>query len=281
MEKNKGYKPCYKKRSQEEFMDRYTKIAGRFLRHGLVAGMLMFAALPAHAAGVSFFLDQSNKLPDDANYLSVMLTENATGGVDFLVKTLAPLNDIAGSHFGIQKFGFSFVDGTWGEISGHPDRKHGKSNRHGDDLGRRETWDEISGLPDHWRVQNNKRMDGFDKFDIRLAGKGKARTDTLNFTVNDVSLSDFGSLFAAQVTGFEWCKIDDKWRNWCDGKNCTTSAYFAGSMSVSQVPIPAAVWLFGSGLIGLAAVARRKEPDGTPLVARYKTVEVLTMEDLP
>jgi hypothetical protein len=234
-------------------MDRYKDIAGRFLRHGLVAGMLLFAALPAHATSVSFFLDQSNQLPDGTNYLSVMLTENGTGGVDFLVKTLAPLNDIAGSNFGIQMFGFSFADGTWGEISE---------------------------LPDHWRVQNNKRMDGFGNFDIRLAGTGNARTDSLSFTVNDVNLNDFGSLFSAHVAGFEWCTIDDNRRNWCDGKNCTTSAFFAGSMPVSQVPLPAALWLFGSGLIGLAAVTRRKKPDDTPLVARYKTIEVLTMEDL-
>jgi hypothetical protein len=261
-------------------MDRYTKIAGRFLQHGLVAGMLMVAALPAHAASISFFLDQSNKLPDGTNYLSVMLTENETGGVDFLVQTLDPLNNLAGSHFGIQMFGFSFADGTWGEISGPPYHKDGKSYRHGDDFGKHKTWDEISGLPDHWRVQNNKRIDGFGKFDIRLAGEGNARTDSLSFTVNDVSLNDFGSLFSAHVAGFEWCMIDNNRRNWCDGKNCTTSALFAGTMPVSQVPIPAAMWLFGSGLIGLAAVTRRKKPDGTPLVARYKTVEVLTMEDL-
>ena len=31
------------------------------------------------------------------------------------------------------------------------------------------------------------------------------------------------------------------------------------SMSVTTVPVPAAVWLFGSGLIGLFGVARRKE----------------------
>jgi hypothetical protein len=261
-------------------MDCYTKIAGRFLRFGLVTGMLMVAALPAHAASVSFFLDQSNKLSDGTNYLSVMLTENETGGVDFLVRTLDPLNNIAGSHFGIQMFGFSFADGTWEEISGYPDYIHGKGNRHGDDFGKHKTWDEISGLPNHWSVQNNKHMDGFGKFDIRLAGRGNARTDSLSFTVNGVSLDDFSPLFSAHVAGFEWCMIDDNRRNWCDGRNCTTSAFFAGSMPVSQVPIPAAVWLFGSGLIGLAAVTRRKKPDGTPLVARDKTVEVLTMEDL-
>ncbi len=31
------------------------------------------------------------------------------------------------------------------------------------------------------------------------------------------------------------------------------------SLTVSQVPIPAAAWLFGSGLIGLVAVSRRRE----------------------
>lgn len=32
----------------------------------------------------------------------------------------------------------------------------------------------------------------------------------------------------------------------------------AASVNVSAVPVPAAVWLFGSGLIGLAGVARRR-----------------------
>ena len=32
-----------------------------------------------------------------------------------------------------------------------------------------------------------------------------------------------------------------------------------GAMPVSAVPVPAAVWLFGSGLIGLVAVARCKQ----------------------
>lgn len=217
-------------------MDCYTKIAGRFLRHGLVAGMLMLAALPAQAASVSFFLDQSNKLPDGTNYLSVMLTENETGGVDFLVKTLAPLNDIAGSHFGIQKFGFGLSNGVF---------------------------EEIENLPDGWKVKHNKRMDGFGRFDFRLQGKGWARTEELSFTVGGVSLGDFDSLFAAHVAGFEWCKTDDdeernKKRRWCGDRDCVTSAYFAGDMSVSEVPVPAAMWLFGSGLLGLIGVARRK-----------------------
>ncbi len=214
-------------------MDRYTKIAGRFLRHGFVAGMLMFAALPAYAASVSFFLDQSNKLPDGTNYLSVNLTESE-GGVNVFVKTLDPLNSIAGNHFGIQKFGFGLSNGVF---------------------------EEITDLPDGWKVKNNKRMDGFGRFDFRLQSKGRARTDELSFTVGGVSLGDFDSLFAAHVAGFEWCKTDDeerkKKRRWCGDRDCVTSAYFAGSMPASPVPVPAAVWLFGSGLLGLIGVARR------------------------
>lgn len=35
-------------------------------------------------------------------------------------------------------------------------------------------------------------------------------------------------------------------------------AFIAGSAQISAVPVPAAVWLFGSGLIGLVGIARRK-----------------------
>ena len=49
--------------------------------------------------------------------------------------------------------------------------------------------------------------------------------------------------FAAHIAGF-------------DTTNSVTSAQFAGS--TPAVPVPAAVWLFGSSLIGLAAFARRR-----------------------
>ncbi len=207
-----------------------------FLRWRSAAiAVLMMAVVPARAASV-FFLDQSNALPDGTNYLSVMLTENGTGGVDFLVQTLDPLNDIAGRNFGIQKFGFSFLGETGGEITG---------------------------LPDYWRVVEDRRMSSFGRFDIRLQGKGKARTDSLSFTVGGVTLDDFDSLMAAHVAGFQWCDLDEeRQRNWCDGgRNCTTSAYFAGRLGdlpPDPIPAPAALWLFSSGLIGLIAVARRK-----------------------
>ncbi len=217
----------------------HRKVSGRIGFIPLSVLIIMLTALtslaPAQAASVSFFLNQSNKLPDDINYLSVMLTENA-GGVDVLVKTLNPLNSIADDHFGIQKFGFGLSNGVF---------------------------EEITSLPDGWKIKHNKRMDGFGRFDFRLQGKGWARTDELSFTVGGVGLGDFDSLFAAHVAGFEWCKTDDEERNkkrrWCSDRDCVTSAYFAGSMSAAPVPVPAAAWLFGSGLLVLVSVARRKK----------------------
>lgn len=207
------------------------RTARRFLQYGFFVSVLILAAVPARAASVSFFLDQSNKFPDGVNYLSVSLMDNDTGGVNILVKTLDPLNSIAGDRFGIQKFGFGLSNGVF---------------------------EEITGLPDGWKVKHNKRMDGFGRFDFQLQGKGWARTDELSFKVSGVSLGNFDPFFAAHVAGFEWRNIGDERRNLCSGKDCLTSAYFTGSMSTAPVPIPAAVWLFGSGLIGLVAVARRK-----------------------
>jgi len=44
------------------------------------------------------------------------------------------------------------------------------------------------------------------------------------------------------------------------GAGFTTVAYFLHlEGSVSAIPVPAAVWLFGSGLLGLAGVARRRK----------------------
>jgi hypothetical protein len=74
-----------------------------------------------------------------------------------------------------------------------------------------------------------------------------------------VSVDNFDpQYFTAHVAGFEWCNIGDEGHRLCSGKGCLTSANFTDSVPVTHMPIPAAAWLFGSGLIGLVAVARRK-----------------------
>jgi hypothetical protein len=40
--------------------------------------------------------------------------------------------------------------------------------------------------------------------------------------------------------------------------NCTTSSVVSFAGAVNVVPVPAAVWLFGSGLVGLAGIARKR-----------------------
>jgi hypothetical protein len=45
---------------------------------------------------------------------------------------------------------------------------------------------------------------------------------------------------------------------WSLGATGTNYLFNSGGISLVAVPIPAAVWLFGSGLIGMIAVARRK-----------------------
>lgn len=184
----------------------------------VIVCLMAITAIPSQAASISFYLNQSNRFPDDVNYISVTLTENETGGVDILAKTLDTLSGHK-DHFGIQKFAFSLT----GETTGN-----------------------ITGLPDSWRVKENKPIKDLGMFDVRLQGKGKARTDSLSFTVNDVDLSNFEPLFAAQASGFQH-------------KHHSHSAYFTGSTPVTPVPIPAAVWLFGTGLMGLIGVARRRQ----------------------
>lgn len=42
------------------------------------------------------------------------------------------------------------------------------------------------------------------------------------------------------------------------GYNIVTASFNNATVDISAVPVPAAVWLFGSGLIGLAGIARRR-----------------------
>jgi len=63
--------------------------------------------------------------------------------------------------------------------------------------------------------------------------------------------TDENEIFATSVLGTEYyLNYDD-----C----CSQGHQSAGIFMVSAVPVPAAVWLFGSGLIGLVGFARRKK----------------------
>ncbi len=83
-------------------------------------------------------------------------------------------------------------------------------------------------------------------------------------TSGSVSITLFGDnqfVFAIAEAGTSSWVLPD-WFDSFDGGYVLvfdSAAIEVGLTNVSPVPVPAALWLFGSGLIGLVAVARRKE----------------------
>ena len=66
--------------------------------------------------------------------------------------------------------------------------------------------------------------------------------------------------FQAMDVGISSLLLSDWGINpWASGGSLINPDYIASSVEVSAVPLPAAVWLFGSGLIGLAGVAKRRK----------------------
>lgn len=196
--------------------------------------------IAANAASISYFLDQSNQLADGTNYLKVTISDGIGGLIDFKVETLAPLNSIASSNFGIQQFDFNTTLATL-----PPDSS-------------------LVNLPSGWGGNVKpppNPADGFGKFEFEVSDGGSNRLSVLTFSVNVAgdTINDYYELssgsatqgnvqFAAHVAGFT---------NQCTSVSPCTSAWFGGG---TAVPLPAAIWLFGSGLLGMAAVARRKMP---------------------
>ncbi len=204
--------------------------------HALSTAALLIAAVstaPVQAASVTYFMNQSNvsTLPDGTDYLKVTLDDDGVlGDINFTVETLAPLSSLAVNKFGIDQFGFN-TDITL--ISSN-----------------------ITNAPSNWSLLGSGNMDGFGGFSFREDTNGaNNRIDPLTFSITGITGDTFAdyvgsssgnagegnALFAAHVAGFD------------DG-NGNTSGFFA-----APVPVPAAVWLFGSGLLGLAGVARRKK----------------------
>lgn len=204
----------------------------------------VFGSVSANAASVSYFLDQSNEnilLPDGNNYLQVTIDDQgAMGTVDQLINFTVEI--VAGSAIagaGIDKFGFNVVStATLPPDSG----------------GASDPWT----LPTNWSALVSpppNQQDGFGKFDIEISTSGATnRLDPLTFSLDITgdSVTDYIDLsgnpagegnvfFSAHVAGFDI--------------SGTTSAFFGGS---TPVPVPAAAWLFGSGLLGLVGIARRK-----------------------
>jgi hypothetical protein len=79
------------------------------------------------------------------------------------------------------------------------------------------------------------------------------------FDTNEVGVVDDSSRFFfldTQATAYAWVGQFDLL---CANSGCISTPY--PTFAPSAVPVPAAVWLFGSGLLGLIGIARRKADD--------------------
>lgn len=205
-------------------------------------------AVNANAASVTYLLNQTNAdavLADGVKYAKVTINDDTANTLTFTVSALQPLSSLAVDNFGIKRFGFN-VNGT---------------NPLNDTSSDNAQWN----LPNNWGVNvapPTNKYDGFGQFEVSVESAGGSRKDPLKFSLinsgltinsfNEVSSGTAGqgnTYFAALFTGI----------NVGSGDNQITKAYFGGSklMDPQVVPLPAAVWLFMSGL-GFLNVLRRK-----------------------
>lgn len=229
----------------------------------LLGALLVFALLVvgrAEAASVQYMLDRSNALEDGVDYLLVTLSDDQSGQLDFLVEAQSALSEIAGENFGIASFGFNLAP----EIAVSIDSFL---------------------LPENWKVQFNKGMSEAGKFDVRIMGTGQARQDPLQFSILGLGLDDIVHRFASHVAGFDTGRegfekkhdgFEGERRNSehhgfegehngfemehgeYEGMRHVSSAFFYGDRLVTAVPVPAAFWLFGSGMLLLGRIATRR-----------------------
>ena len=203
------------------------------------------------SSGVTFVLDESNVFVDGVIGAVVDIRPGTDDGVlngdiDFRVSVFVDSFTYADvNNFGMQSFSFNYdlrvfdangdtgvvLDGTNLEI--------------------------INIDPIGWNVKNTpNNVSEFGTFDIDIKGTGHLRTLSLFFSITGVEgdiVDNYAINFASHIAGFEALVTEENYG--------VTSAYFYGEgnkRDLPPVPVPPAVWLFGSGLIGLIAVGRRK-----------------------
>lgn len=238
----------------------------------LAAGLV--GASAANAASVSYYLDQTNQSPpfnDGTNYLIVTIDDNggigANGGDSLITFTVDVINaqftPTAGA-FGIDNFSFNIT---------------------GDSIAFSDSPNPAWILPTNWSANvvppPSNQADGFGTFDVQVFSSGAAnRKDPLVFsidvagdTINSYFAPSTGGAgegnawFAAHVAGFVTSTPDPQTCGTggtigVNGCTALSSAWFGGgngeNFPPNSVPLPAAVWLFGSGLVGMIGIARRR-----------------------
>ena len=183
------------------------------------AVVLAATLLGATAANASTYYLENNNLSQSGNLASVTLTDNGVN-VDITVAAIAPSLQVAG-------FGFN-LDGNPATIACNSLPANYSCN-----VGSFQ-YDGSGNYTDQADPANFGNSNRYSSFSFTLLGFNEA-----DFIANNPQ----GNLFATHVY-------------LSDG---STGFAFGGTLPPQEVPVPAAVWLFGSGLFGMVAVARRKK----------------------
>lgn len=196
----------------------------KHLISSLLCSMFLFTGQQAYAT--TYYLTQSNTLADGVNYAQVDVVESG-GNLDFTVTALAPTN------WKFSDFYYNLNNYT-GVIS-------------------------YTGLPTGWTADTDQNVSEFGVFSDGASGTGNSLVSVLSFTADGttaISLADLmvntdGWIFASHI------QCQDKTSSPCSAVDGQTSTFIAGPGS--PVPIPGAIWLFGSALMGFINMSNRRK----------------------
>lgn len=186
--------------------------------------MMGITVSSSYASLISYNLNQSNALPDGPSYLTVTIEDGLSpGDIDFTVLVNADNFSHVGPNFGMDNFYFNYND----DLSVYSCN--------------------IKNLdPGSWNILTGYNAGGsFGFFNFNIKGTGSTRTELLTFTIAGVD----GDTIYDYALGYQ------------NESDAYFAAHVAGSGAIfatSPVPVPAAVWLFGSGLVALIGIATNR-----------------------
>ncbi|MEJ2686405.1 MAG: hypothetical protein P8124_04205 [Gammaproteobacteria bacterium] len=194
----------------------------------LVAAALFTLTAATSAQADTYYLNQTNLTADGyadgVSYIKVDVTQPTAGEIQFTVTPQDPISNALLMGFGFNTTGTTI---TASQIQG----------------------------PTGWTAGGSGRDDGFGVFQFNLsADHGKDRVAPLTFDITGLSAGVGPRNFFANSTGATGEQNVAFVAHVANLSNSLTG-YFGGP---APVPVPAAAWLFASGLVGLVGVARRR-----------------------